>query len=685
MERTPETTQTGLNYPAGYKNDTIRIDDLSPPISLHTGAQWLAKPSALPLARSSEVEISRTAKDYPGLVDETGCTTSTNVENIVITAEHHKNDVHIVAIALGSNLGDSFRNIEYALRLLEISREILRPIETSLDLDPFINVIDTSFLYQSSPMYVTDQPSFINCACIVETNLSPATLLYVVKEIESIVGRVPSIRNGPRAVDLDLIFYDQDVVDTRSGLKDSKDLQGELVIPHPLVQEREFVLRPLYDMIPDYVHPILKKSIEDLLKLVYDPTSPPMNKVVPFPRLTIPSSTPEQTPFSSIAPVPDTLTFWAYPCTTDPFRPSSKDAQPRKTHVMATLNVTPDSFSDGTQHDTLPAAMRYVSTSVAAGATIIDIGGYSTRPRAAFVSVEDEINRVVPAIKAMRNANVLKENVVKSTQLHDTPPEASNQPYHISDDIITKTLDVPISVDTFRCEVAEAAIQAGANCINDVYAFTGPDSWPLPPSPESENGREGSDCMNGMKRVARKYAVPVILMHSRGDAGSNKDYSRYEYFGVEGAATLEGVRVELGNKVERIVKGKGGIRRWFVVVDPGIGFSKSVKGNLEVLRRASDIVADVKIGGVGDDMYLNPLRGYPQLIGASRKSFLGAILAQESRNGDGDTGRETQPHERVWATAAAVSCAVQQGAFVVRVHDVSEMMDVVKVGEALWG
>lgn len=222
----------------------------------------IAKPSALPLARSSEVEIYRTAADYPGFNDEAGCTTPSDVEKIAVAVERHENDVHTVAIALGSNLGDSFRNIECALRLLETPFEILSQSDVSMDVDPHINVVDTSFMYESAPMYVTDQPSFINCACMVsgrhclapfihltnrqvETNLSPTALLFLVKEIESIVGRVPSMRNGPRALDLDIIFYDEDVVDTRSGLKDPKDLQGELVVPHPLLQEREFVLRPL--------------------------------------------------------------------------------------------------------------------------------------------------------------------------------------------------------------------------------------------------------------------------------------------------------------------------------------------------------------------------------------------------------------------------------------------------------
>ena len=255
---------------------------------------------------------------------------------------------------------------------------------------------------------------------------------------------------------------------------------------------------------------------------------------------------------------------------------------------MATVNATPDSFSDGDVHNTLSAALLYVSSSIAAGATIIDVGGYSTRPGAEFVSVEDEINRVVPIIRAIRDRLTLH------SFLHNTSSEDET-----SERLIERMVNVPISIDTFRWQVVEAAIQAGANCINDIYAFTGPGSWPVDSSlNHKESGDEANEYMLNMKSVARKYAVPVVLMHSRGDAGSNKDYGSFGYAADERGrgAVLEGVRVELGCKVDRIVLGKGGLRRWSIIVDPGIGFSKSLEDNLELLRSARDIVADVHIG-----------------------------------------------------------------------------------------
>ncbi|KAG2127994.1 Dihydropteroate synthase-like protein [Suillus clintonianus] len=525
---------------------------------------------------------------------------------------------HSVAIALGSNLGDRFANIETALRLLEQPNQLL----AGMDADVVVSVVDTSFMYETAPMYVTDQPRFANCACLIETNIEPRMLLRLLKRIETTVGRVPNFQNGPRAVDVDILLYDDEIIDTRAeGQRETLDnLVDELVVPHPRITEREFVLRPLADMIPEFVHPVHKKSIRALLDVVISQpnTDFPMLKVTPFAHY--PISETRQLP--GIDRVPSMEKYWSTHCSNDIQRPT-------KVRLMATLNATPDSFSDGSVNNTLSAALTYSATSVRAGADIIDIGGYSTRPGAAFISSEEECQRVVPVIQAIRS--------------HE-------------DQGVSSTL---ISIDTFRWEVAEAAVLAGANCINDVYSFTGPE-YPLT--------QASAKHLLKMREVARKLAVPVILMHSRGDAGSNKDYSQYK------GGVQEGVRAELGEKVEAIIKGKGGVRRWFVIVDPGVGFSKTVEANCVLLREASSLTANTP---------RNPLAGYPQLIGSSRKSFLGAILERPDADGT-NRGRKTQPKERGWATAAAVACAVQQGASVVRVHDVQDMRDVVAVASAIW-
>ena len=393
-------------------------------------------------------------------------------------------------------------------------------------------------------------------------------------------------------------------------------------------------------MVPDFVHPILHKPIREMLSDVLKASpvgSPAMIKVMPFPAY--PRSADFVPPVMSVPDVPHTLTHWTFP-PAGAAVPHGQVSMPRHTRLMATLNVTPDSFSDGADHTSLLAALDYAASSTSAGAHIVDVGGYSTRPGAAHVSPEDETARIVPVIKEIRT-------------LSSSTPDAEK---------------VLISVDTFRPRVARAAILAGANCINDVYAFTGPD-YP----PTASSFFPPMTYFTGMRGTARELGVPVILMHSRGDAGANKDYSRY-------GSVVDGVVQEVGEKVEAIVRGPGGVRRWLVMIDPGIGFSKSVDDNLEVLRHSASITAETRTVDGG----WNPLRGYPQLIGTSRKSFLGNILSRPDKSGTYE-GRQTTPKERGWATTAAVASAVQQGAAVVRVHDVLEMGDVVRIANAIWG
>ncbi|KAJ3800026.1 Dihydropteroate synthase [Lentinula aff. detonsa] len=598
-----------------------------------------AKPCALVFADSSEVEITRQFKDYQ-------LTLSSTLESLEQSASI-RSDSHSAAIAIGSNVGDRFQNIELALRLLENPLSVVKD-RSIISENAFLYVVNTSFLYESAPMYVRDQPSFINCACMIETNIPPVSLLQLTQKIEVIVGRQPSFRNGPRAIDLDIVLYDALEFDTRAPEERHTldNLSGHLVIPHPRLSEREFVLRPLVDMIPEYHHPSFQKGLLALLnELLLVTNDLPMDRVIAFPRYPLSPGT--SSPLPGIDPVPPTLTYWKYADSQSIRRLQSKNKS--RTRLMATLNVTPDSFSDGSTYDTIPTALAYVQQ--AASADIVDIGGYSTRPGAAFVSVDEEIDRVVPIVQAIRSADSAgKEGEYEENRV---------------------VREVPISVDTFRWEVAEKAILAGANCINDVYAFTGPQNYPY--SASGANREQTTEYMRQMKSIARKYAVPAVLMHSRGDAGMNKDYSAYGY--SDDAAVLEGVRVELGMKVDEIVEGKGGIRRWNVIVDPGIGFSKTVEDNLELLRQGAAVTAD-KLIGAGPREKKNPLMGFPQLVGASRKSFLGVILSNK-------LGKSTNAKDRAWATAGAITCAVQQGALVVRVHD-PEMSDVIAVADALW-
>ena len=377
--------------------------------------------------------------------------------------------------------------------------------------------------------------------------------------------------------------------------------------------------------------------------------TPVMNKVLPFPRYPFcqPSTPPEpgSSQLPQVPPVPPTATYWKFPVASSTAH-KPKATPKRKTYIMGTLNVTPDSFSDGSINNSMPAALNYTKAAVEAGADILDIGGYSTRPGAEYVSPEEEFTRVVPVIQAIRVQH--EQGVLGSPNR-----------------------EILISVDTFRWEVAEEAVHAGANCINDVYAFRGRE-YPVDSSSE--------ELFFKMRQVARDLAVPVILMHSRGEASVNKDYSAYSY--AADGSTVEGVRVELGERVDSIVKGKGGLRRWYVIIDPGIGFSKTVEGNLELLRHSATF-SDPNVL-IGNPPRPNTLAGYPMLIGASRKSFLGLLLERPDEEGT-YTGRETKADQREFATAAAVAWAVQQGAEIVRVHSVLELGDVVRVTSAIMG
>jgi 2-amino-4-hydroxy-6-hydroxymethyldihydropteridine diphosphokinase/dihydropteroate synthase len=279
----------------------------------------------------------------------------------------------------------------------------------------------------------------------------------------------------------------------------------------------------------------------------------------------------------------------------------------RKTHVMAILNMTPDSFSDGGLN-AQRAPEDLVATVTAfldAGASMIDIGGQSTAPGAPEVSVDEELARVVPAVELIR-ARV---------------PASGDRP-------------ALISVDTYRARVAEAAVAAGADIVNDVSG--------------------GSMDPDMLPTVAR-LGTTVCLMHMRGTPATMGCMA--EYPDSEGGL-IAGIARELVARVKAAEE--AGVRRWRIVLDPGLGFAKIGRQNVDVLRHLDELR-----GWPG-------LEGLPWLVGSSRKSFIGRV-----------TGVPT-PKERIWGTAATVAAAVQGGADVVRVHDVKEMAQVVMMADAIW-
>ncbi|KAH6855773.1 Dihydropteroate synthase-like protein [Chaetomium sp. MPI-CAGE-AT-0009] len=479
-------------------------------------------------------------------------------------------------IALGSNLGDRIGWIEKACNEMDARG---------------IKVKRTSSLWETEPMYVLDQDRFVNGACEVETTMEPLELLDALQDIERTLGRKKVLDKGPRNIDLDILLYDNLKVD-----------HERLTIPHIGIPEREFVLRPLAELIPD-------KPI--------DPARP-WRVTADYLNALPPSKTPltTMTPLSSHHPPIQAL------------NPS------RKTHIMAILNMTPDSFSDGGQNLPLPpdsssssttttngtpsspsdpspndpstALHQTITTFLDAGASMIDIGGQSTAPSAPEVSLSEELARVIPAIKLIRTR---------------FPSGASQKP-------------VLISVDTYRAAVAEAAVAAGADMVNDV---------------------SGGAMDAAMLPTVARLGATVCLMHMRGTPATMSALA--DYPAAEGGL-VGGIAREL---VERVrAAEEAGVRRWRIVLDPGLGFAKVGRQNVDVLRHLEAL------------REWPGLRGLPWLVGSSRKSFVGQVTGV------------SMPRERIWGTAATVAAAVQGGADVVRVHDVREMAQVVAMADAIW-
>ena len=261
-----------------------------------------------------------------------------------------------------------------------------------------------------------------------------------------------------------------------------------------------------------------------------------------------------------------------------------------RTRVMGIINVTPDSFADGGDCFVLQRAVDRALELEDAGADILDVGGESTRPGAAPLSVEEELRRVIPVIEQL-----------------------------------IKRVGIPISIDSYKGSVAEAALDLGAVIVNDISGLS---YDPL------------------LASVISKRGVPVILMHNRGRSQQMYREASYENVGRE-------IVIELRAAIERAVN--AGIAREQIVVDPGLGFAKHA-------RHSTAALADLPV--------LN-LLDRPILVGASRKSFLESMLGARS------------PQDREWGTAGAVAVAAFLGAHIIRVHDVSVHHDVVRVVDTL--
>jgi dihydropteroate synthase len=265
-----------------------------------------------------------------------------------------------------------------------------------------------------------------------------------------------------------------------------------------------------------------------------------------------------------------------------------------RTLVMGVLNMTPDSFSDGGKYYQPEAAIQRALAMEQEGAEVLDIGGESTRPGAEETSAAEELERILPVLEGLRGR-----------------------------------LKIPVSVDTRRAAVAELAIRAGAEMINDV---------------------SGLKTDARLAEVVAKNDVGLILMHMRGEP-------RTMQLGPFARDVMSDVMSGLRESVA--MARKAGLAKTQIILDPGIGFGKSHAQNYELIEKLPRLAA----------------LGYPLLVGTSRKGFLGATLARD--------GKPAPPEERIWGTAATVTASILGGAHIVRVHDVAEMVQVARVADCV--
>ncbi|MCL4559342.1 MAG: dihydropteroate synthase [Chloroflexi bacterium] len=444
--------------------------------------------------------------------------------------------MHTVYLALGTNLGDRLANLEAAQEALP----------------PQVQVTAVSPVYETEPWGYTDQPAFLNQVLSAETDLSPRDLLAYLKALEKRLGRTESFLYGPRLIDLDILFYDDISLTT-----------PDLTIPHAHLAERAFVLVPLADLAPDLQHPGLRQTVRQLLAAGGDHSGV---RLYPGEKAS------------------DQVLPWG-----------------TRTFIMGVINVTPDSFSgDGLaqQPDPVQAALEQARRFCAAGADILDVGGESTRPGSRPVSLQEEMDRVLPVIKAL----VAEVNAV-------------------------------ISIDTYKAQVAEEALQSGARWINDV--------WSLHADAE-------------MAGVAARWKAPLILMHNRSRPENAELQARLggRYVGVHYDNLIEDIKRELLESVA--LARAAGVSNERIILDPGIGFGKTVDQNLELIDRLGEIRSI----------------GYPVLLGPSRKGFIGFTL-------------NLPPEQRIEGTAAAAAVGITRGADIIRVHDVEFMVRVIRMTDAI--
>lgn len=386
-------------------------------------------------------------------------------------------ETHLVYIAAGTNLGNRLENLQFAAQLFT----------------PTVKILRSSRVYQTEPWGYEEQADFLNLVWEAETSLTPDSLLGFLKSIEKRMGREKTVRYGPRIIDLDILLYDQAILESE-----------RLTVPHAQLPNRRFVLAPLCDLIPDGIHPQTQSSFGELL---------------------------EALPMSACEVVSESFHF---------DHPVFRFGQ--KTYLMGILNLTKDSFSqDGILAKSgsyIDNALTQASSFLADGADILDLGAESTRPGFSPVDEEEEIRRLIPVIEKIKTIH----------------------PNSI------------LSIDTTKVAVVRAALNAGADWINDISG--------------------ASD--DAMAELIAETGCPLVLM-------------RFEKLDPQ-----RSIITQVIDQLNRLVAHalSKGIKKEQILLDPGLGFGTNSWQNIEILNGLQSVKQ----------------LGFPLLVGPSRKSFIGNLL-----------------------------------------------------------
>ncbi|KAJ3674329.1 hypothetical protein LUZ60_004945 [Juncus effusus] len=440
----------------------------------------------------------------------------------------HSSNQEIV-IALGSNVGDRMENFNKALQLMR---------------NYGIKITRHSCLYETVPAYVTDQPLFLNSAIRGLTNLGPHDLLKILKKIETELGRTKNgIRYGPRPIDLDILFYGNSKIETET-----------LIIPHERIFERSFVLAPLVDLLG------LSKENETVASW----HSFAQNEKGLFgiwDKLGGESLITNKEGVKRVFPIKNQLLDLS-----------------NKTLVMGILNLTPDSFSDGGKFTDLPSQISQFNNLISQGADIIDIGAQSTRPNAQKLTVEQELERLIPFL----------DKITK----------------------IPLPNDLILSIDTFYADVAREAIKRGVNMVNDV---------------------SGGKMDTKMLKTVRDLNVPYVIMHMRGNPSTMQNCKNVEYQDL-----IKEIADELHERISDAESEE--IPLWRIILDPGIGFSKNSEQNLELISNISALkeeIGELSFGasrspvliGVSRKKFLGEILGKEERERDVRERDIGSVAA----------------------------------------------------------